>query len=152
MPEFVRLSQSHEDYLEAIYKLSLDSDGQVKSIDLAHELDVSKASVNKALNVLKEHGYVEQSHYGKIHLTKEGELYGESMLERHSLLSSFLIDQLGVSNEVAAKEACQMEHAISEDTMQKWLEYLRRCQDCEFHRVGNLELSDFDDDTREEED
>ena len=129
------LSHAHEDYLEAIYLLSEDFvDEGVKSVDIAHQLNVSKASVNKALNVLKEAGYVEQEHYGKITLTPEGIEYGKEVLDRHRLLRSFLIHQLGVDPEVANDEACEMEHAISKDTVDKWIAYLRRCSDCEKNR------------------
>lgn len=129
------LSHAHEDYLEAMYLLSEDAteDG-IKSVDIAHQLDVSKASVNKALNVLKDAGYVEQEHYGKIMLTPKGEAYGREVLERHRLLRSFLIHQLGVDPEIANDEACEMEHAISKETVNKWIAYLKRCGDCEKNR------------------
>ena len=70
------LSKAGEDYLEAIYRIALDQpedDRGVRSVDVAEALKVSKASVNKALSLLKEQGMVEQSRYGRVTLTEEGE-------------------------------------------------------------------------------
>ena len=70
------LTKAGEDYLEAIYRIALeqpDDDKSVRSVDIAESLDVSKASVNKALSQLKEQDMVEQSRYGRVTLTKEGE-------------------------------------------------------------------------------
>lgn len=120
-----RISPAYEDYLEAIFELR-DADGSVRSVDVATKLGVSKASVNKAVKALKTAGLVEQPYYGDITLTGEGMAYGESVLGRHRLLRSFLINVLGVDPEVAEDEACQMEHAISDDTMHKWNEYLKQ--------------------------
>ena len=125
-----KLSMSHEDYLEAIYVLAHDGSDEVKSVDIASQLNVSKASVNKAVNYLREAGYVEQSPYGKITLTPEGISYGAAVLERHRMLKGFLMNQLGVSEEVAQDEACMMEHAISDDTLARWHAYLDRCKQC----------------------
>ena len=74
------LTRAGEDYLESIYRLSLDSgepDGSVRSVDVADQLEVSKASVNKALNQLKDMGMVTQSRYGRVTLTSEGEKYAK---------------------------------------------------------------------------
>lgn len=66
-------------------------------------------------------GYIEQERYGEITLTPAGKEYGEHILMRHRVLRAFLIDALGVDEEAANREACMMEHAISEDTMDKWI-------------------------------
>jgi Mn-dependent DtxR family transcriptional regulator len=120
----VKLTPANEDYLEAVFQLG-GSDGQVRSVDLAAKLDVSKASVNKAVSNLKEAGLVEQPYYGDITLTKEGAQYAQSVLERHHVLYHFLIDILRVNPKVAAVEACEMEHAISDDTLERWIKHLR---------------------------
>ena len=98
----------------------------VRSVDVASRLNVSKASVNKAVAALKAQGLVEQSHYGKILLTDRGREIGTAVWYRHRLLRTFLTRELGVDYDRADEEACMMEHALSEDTMARWLEYLER--------------------------
>lgn len=119
-----KLSQSNEDYLEAIFELADGAMAPVRSVDLANKLNVSKASVNKAVSALKEKGYVDQPFYGDITLTQTGIEYGGAVLQRHHLLFRFLVDVLGVDEERARDEACEMEHAISDDTLNRWTAYL----------------------------
>jgi Mn-dependent DtxR family transcriptional regulator len=119
-----KLSPANEDYLEAVYELG-GADGAVRSVDLATKLEVSKASVNNAVNNLKQAGLVEQPYYGDITLTKRGAEYAASILERHHVLYHFLLDVLGVQPEVAADEACKMEHAISDDTLKRLTAHLK---------------------------
>lgn len=120
------LTSSYEDYIEAIYDLSLRSDGSVRSTDVANELGFSKASVARATKNLRESGYINQERYGEITLTKKGEEYGKRILHRHHILRSFLIEVLGVEKEKANEEACEMEHTISQDTMEKWTEWFEK--------------------------
>ncbi len=114
------LTASYEDYIEAIYDLSLKSGGGVRSVDVANELGFSKASVARATKNLREQGYIDQAYYGEINLTDKGREYGKRILKRHQVLRGFLIDILGVDKETANEEACEMEHTISQDTMDKW--------------------------------
>ena len=86
--------------------------------------EVSKASVNKAITALKAQGMVEQSHYGRVRLTSQGREIGSAVWRRHRMLRAFLAGELGVDFERADAEACLMEHALSEDTMNRWLAYL----------------------------
>ncbi len=118
-----RLSASNEDYLEAIYQLG-GAGLSVRSVDLATKLDVSKASVNKAVNNLKSAGLVEQPHYGDITLTEKGLLYARGVQSRHEVLSQFLIQVLDINPETAQAEACEMEHAISDETLDRWKEFM----------------------------
>ena len=119
------LTRAGEDYLEAIYVLSLESgDGSVRSVDVADDLDVSKASVNKALSMLKEQGMVNQEHYGKVTLTDEGRAYADLVWRAHRALRAFLADELGVEFETADEEACLMEHALSQNTLNLLVGYL----------------------------
>ena len=78
-----RMTQANEDYLEAVYELAGGTDKPVRSVDLANKLKVSKASVNKAVSVLKANGYVEQEPYGDVFLTKRGAEYGRAVFRRH---------------------------------------------------------------------
>lgn len=118
-----KVSMSHEDYLEAILMLAGDN-APVRVVDVANKLGVSKASVTKALTNLKEGKYVEQAYYGTITLTPKGRKYGEKILARHNALTLFLNKALGIDLETAEEEACQMEHAISDESFEKWLSYI----------------------------
>ncbi len=120
-----KVSMSHEDYLEAMVMLGGDPKTPVRSVDIANKLGVSKASVSKAINALKDNGYVVQPYYGDITLTQAGLEYGKSVLERHKLLTDFLNKALGIPEDVAEEEACLMEHAISDESFEKWVTYIK---------------------------
>lgn len=120
-----------EDYLEAIYRLALEGGDEdamvgVRSVDVAEQLGVSKASVSKALASLRDAGMVEQARYGRVTLTNEGRTYARRVWRSHRALRTFLEGDLGVSPEVADEEACLMEHYLSEDTIDRWCDYLER--------------------------
>lgn len=121
-----KMSMSHEDYLEAIVMLGGTTDVSVRSVDIANKLGVSKASVNKAVTSLKEKGLVDQPYYGDVTLTEDGYAYGTQVFDRHRMLELFLTKALGIDPEVAAKEACQMEHAISDDSFEKWRAFIKK--------------------------
>ncbi len=119
------ISTSSENYLETVYELSLE--GQpVRSVEVAKRMDVSKASVNKAVGVLRQAGMVEQEHYGAITLTQEGMRRAEELTYRHQTIKRFLIEMLGVDESIADQDACRMEHIISEQTMRSWASYIER--------------------------
>ena len=111
-----KYSESLENYLETICLFGGDN---VKSIDLANHLKVSRASVNKAVNSLIDKGLVEKELYGNISLTDEGRKISKNVLWKHNMLKKFLTDVLEVSEEVATEEACCIEHVISNDTAKK---------------------------------
>ena len=117
------ITASKEDYLERIYDISLVNE-KVRSIDVAKALNVSRASVNKSLQGLKQDGYIEQEPYGTIFLTPKGFEVAKETRRRHNALRDFLTKVLGVEYAVADVDACEMEHAISEETAQKLYEYL----------------------------
>ena len=121
-----KISMSHEDYLEAIIMLGGTTTEPVRSVDVAKKMDVSKASVNKAIGLLKEKGYVDQPYYGDITLTKKGYSYGKSVYKRHLYLTAFLNKELGIPARTAEKEACLMEHAISDASFKKWVAYIEK--------------------------
>ncbi|HIY82328.1 metal-dependent transcriptional regulator [Rubneribacter sp.] len=121
-----KMSMSHEDYLEAIVMLGGTTEASVRSVDIATKLGVSKASVNKAVSALKEQGLAEQPYYGDVTLTEEGYAYGSSVLDRHRMLSLFLSKALGIPEERAEREACLMEHAISDESFEKWSSYIKK--------------------------
>lgn len=121
------VTTSSEDYLEAILLLS-EKDSNVRSVDVANSKQVSRASVNKALGVLKEKGLISQQRYGTVSLTEEGVKVAKSVIQRHRTLKGFLIDVLGVKPETAENDACRMEHAISAETMGRLEEFMLRQQ------------------------
>ena len=108
--------ESVQDYLETIYLLSKEKP-QVRSIDIANELSYSKPSVSVAMKNLRNNGYIEVADNGYITLTDSGLSIAESVFERHSLMTQFLI-HLGVSPEIAKEDACMMEHDISEESFE----------------------------------
>ncbi len=115
--------ESLEDYLETILVLS-NRKPEVRSVDIAAEMDYSKPSVSVAMKNLKAHGYVHVSEEGYITLTPEGKKLASSVYERHTLISGWLI-QLGVAPEVAKADACKMEHDMSQESFQAIKDYIR---------------------------
>lgn len=119
-----KVSMSHEDYLEAIVMLGGSDEQSVRSVDIAKQMNVSKASVNKAVGLLKEKGLAEQPYYGDVTLTERGYTYAQAVYKRHRYLTAFLSKGLGIPEETAEEEACLMEHAISDESFKKWVAYI----------------------------
>ena len=119
-----KLSQSLEDYLEAMVMLGGTTESSVRPSDIARKVGVSKTSVGKALGTLRERGLVVQPYYGEATLTQEGYEYGMATLKRHRYLTAFFESELGISADVAEEEACLMEHAISDESFEKWIAYI----------------------------
>ena len=108
--------ESLEDYLETILILSKRLP-EVRSINIANEMSYSKPSVSVAMKNLRNNGYIETSSEGFITLTASGREIAESVYERHTLLSNWLV-YLGVDPQTAAADACKMEHDISPESFQ----------------------------------
>ena len=106
--------ESIEDYLETILILNRRLPA-VRSIDVANELNFSKPSVSVAMKNLKAHRYITVSEEGYILLTNEGRKLAENIYERHTLLTDWLV-HLGVDPQIAASDACKMEHDISQES------------------------------------
>jgi Mn-dependent DtxR family transcriptional regulator len=113
-----RISEALEDYLEAIYIFS-QKKASVRITDVALYLGISKPSVNRAVNTLKKQGFVTHEPYGDIILTEKGQIHGHNLYARHKMIKKFLINVLELSKEDAEKEACQIEHNISQSTVDK---------------------------------
>ena len=111
------MTESLEDYLETVSLLA--DEGEVRVTDIASRHGVSKPSVLTALKILEEQGFLEHRRYGTVSLTWGGIEEAKAIRERHRFLSAFLCDFLGVSRENAEKDACKMEHLLSEETLQK---------------------------------
>ena len=117
----MNIYESAENYLEAILSLR-EAHGMVRSIDIANHLHFSKPSVSVAMKKLRESGYIEMDKEGFISLLPAGEEIASRIYERHKLLTRFFI-RLGVDPEVAAADACKVEHDLSDETFQKIKEH-----------------------------
>ena len=111
----MQIHVSAENYLEAI--LALSEKGNVRSIDVAQHLNFSKPSVSRAMSLLRENGYVIMDDDGLLHLTDSGYEIAARIYERHQLLTKWLT-QLGVDPEVAAEDACKIEHDLSVESFE----------------------------------
>lgn len=107
----MKIQESAENYLETILMLS-QVKPHVRSIDIANELEFSKPSVSVAMKNLRENGYILVDGSGHITLTEAGRTIAETMYERHTLLSNWLM-YLGVDQKTAVEDACRMEHVLS---------------------------------------
>ena len=110
----IRIQESAENYLETILVLSKRR-GQVRSIDIAAELSFSKPSVSVAMKNLRNNGYISVDADGHITLLDKGREIAERIYERHTLITDWLT-RLGISPEVAAEDACRIEHVIRAET------------------------------------
>lgn len=110
----MKIQESAENYLETILILG-QRKGNVRSIDIANELEFKKPSVSVAMKNLRENGYVKVDKNGFITLTPPGRQIAETMYERHLLLSGWL-KELGVNEKTAVEDACKMEHVLSKES------------------------------------
>ena len=120
--DHTKLTQSLEDYLEMVHMLRL-ANGLARVKDIAAALSVKMPSVAKAMVELKKMGLVRQEPYSGVELTEEGQRVAAMILNRHILLKGFLI-KLGVSEAIADKDACCMEHILSAETLEKIEEFV----------------------------
>lgn len=118
------IHESAEDYLESILIIQEQS-GQVRSIDVVNKLGYSKPSVSIAMKHLRENGYIEVDGRGHITLTPAGAEIAERIYERHAFLSDWLA-AIGVDPEVAAEDACRIEHVISAETFSALRRYAEK--------------------------
>lgn len=105
------------DYLEAVLVLQKKK-GMVRSVDLARHMGFSKPSISHAVGVLKNGGFLTVDEDGYLHLTEDGREVAEKIYERHQFFTEQLV-AVGVDRETAERDACRIEHAISEETFQK---------------------------------
>lgn len=128
----MKILESAENYLEAILMIQ-EERGYARSIDVANRLNFSKPSVSVAMKNLRENGYITVGDEGHLNLTDTGLEIASKMLERHKMLTSWLV-YLGVDKETATEDACRMEHDISEQTFEAMKEHFTK-----FHEVAVLE-------------
>jgi DtxR family Mn-dependent transcriptional regulator len=139
-------SRSIEEYLEAIYKLSI-KERPVKTTKIAELLGVAPASVTEMIKKLSELGYIEYIPYKGVVLTKDGMKIGEKVTRRHRLIEVFLRRILNIKRESIHDEACEMEHSLSDATEKSLCRFLgqpARCPDGEVIPACDLDISTCD--------
>ena len=110
----MRTNESAEMYLEAILLLK-EKQTDVRAIDVVRHTGYSKPSVSRAMGLLRQNGFITVEETGFIHLTSEGRDLATKVVERHRVLTEFLV-RIGVDAEVAADDACKIEHDLSDET------------------------------------
>ncbi len=129
MGEPVKLSESLEDYLEAIFHLAAKR-GVARARDIAERLDVNRSSVTGALQALARKGLVDYQPYEVITLTRHGEAVAIEVVRRHEILQGFLEKVLSIDAAEADKAACRLEHAVSTPILERLTEFLEFVEAC----------------------
>lgn len=149
----MELTSSQEEYLKTIYIIQKNNE-KVRVTDIAVKLKITKPSVNKAINTLKDLKLINYETYGDITLTEQGEFKAKEIIKKQDILEMFLVEVLDVERENAIEEAKAMKHAMSKKTMEKLDEYIgkvlnlgdldcgydvnnEKCKNCEKVKVRN---------------
>lgn len=119
------MKESGENYLETILLL-WKRQGQVRSVDVANTLGVTKASVSRAMGILRGEGLLLTDRQGMLTLTERGSRVAQDVYERHCTIRLFLCRVLALSEETAEQDACRIEHVISEETFAAMKQYLSK--------------------------
>lgn len=119
----MKIHESAENYLETILMIK-NKKGAVRSIDIANELGFSKPSVSVAMKNLRENGYIDVDKNGYITLLEKGKTIAQTIYERHTTLSKWLIS-LGVDSKTATEDACKIEHVISAESFEAIKNYYK---------------------------
>lgn len=122
----MKIQESAENYLETILMLGLQHP-YVRSIDIANELGFSKPSVSVAMKNLRASGHILVDDSGHITLTESGRKIAETIYERHTALSQWLI-HLGVDAKTAVEDACRIEHVISAESFEAIKEHIHKAK------------------------
>jgi DtxR family Mn-dependent transcriptional regulator len=121
--------QSMEDYLKTVYDLSKDGE-PVNNTDIAKTLNIAPASVTEMLKKLAEKKYIQYSPYHGITLTESGKKIAQKTLRKHRLLERFLSDVLKIDKVKVHSQACEMEHALSDDAEESLCRFLKHPESC----------------------
>ena len=116
--------KSGEDYLEAILMIQKEK-GSCRSIDIVRLLGVSKPSVSVAMGLLRNEGMITTNEDGYMSFTDKGYAVATDIYARHVLLTDFLVS-IGVNEETAMKDACEIEHDISRETFDRLKEHIQK--------------------------
>jgi len=122
-----------EMYLKVIYTLM--SEHKVARVkEIAERLKVTKSSVSSALKSLSDKGLVVYDPYSYVELTPKGKKLAAQVLSKYDILTKFLVDILGVAEDVAHENACRMEHVVDDSVMKRLVQFLGFCSDCDIQR------------------
>ena len=135
------LTPAMEDYLEAIYNLGREKRA-IRVKDIAKRLNVKMPTVTSMLNTLGDRGFIDYQKYEYIELTRKGHRVGKEINRRHKVLRNFLVNILKVNSKRANQEACEMEHAVSPSTLDRFVEFMEFLQSCP--RAGSSWLDNFE--------
>jgi Mn-dependent DtxR family transcriptional regulator len=122
----MNIYESAQDYLERILMLG-KTNNFVRAIDIANSMQVTKQSVSRAMKNLREDGYIDVDNNGHITLTVKGLEVANHMYERHTTITKFFMT-IGVTEDIALKDACKMEHDISTETFDAIKELLKQLE------------------------
>lgn len=111
----MKIQESGENYLETILMLE-NRTGRVRSVDVANEMGFTKPSISRAMGILKKAGLVDFDGDGYLVLTDSGRARANQIYERHRLITRYLMQALGVPQDIAEQDACRIEHVISAET------------------------------------
>ena len=115
--DFIKLTKSIEDYLEVMYNLK-ENKGIIRVVDIAEKLNVKPPSVVEAVDKISKLKLLSREKYGEIKLNEKGIRVAKGIIHKHIVIKKFL-DVLNVDNKTAEKEACAMEHILSDSTINK---------------------------------
>ncbi len=122
------ISKAQEEYLKTMYVLKKQN-GNIRVTDIANKMNCTKASVNKAINNLKDEKLIDYELYGKIELTSKGEELAKKILEAYDIVYLFLKDVLNIENEEAKNEAEKIKSVIDDNTINKLAKYVHKVLD-----------------------
>ena len=123
------ISKALEEYLKTMYVIQIQNK-EIRVTDIANQMNISKASVNKAINNLKENGLVYYETYGKIELTEKGTDLAKKILEAYDISYVFFKDVIGLDEEASKREAEKLKLTMEDNTINNLAKYV--------HKVLNL--------------
>jgi len=133
------LSHSIEDYLEAAYQVNQEF-GEIRIKNLSNKMGVSKPSTNSAVKILSKEGYLSYEKYGPIILTEKGLKLAKNIANKHEDIKNFLVNILNVNPDIADEEACNMEHYLSDETMNRLTYFIKYIQSCHLEKDLNWKI------------
>jgi len=123
------LSESMEDYLEAIFHIAAEKQA-ARAKDIAKRLGVNNSSVTGALRILSEKGYINYAPYDLITLTKKGKELAKDVVRRHEVLRDFFVKVLFIDKDEAEETACKMEHSVSPNIIDRIIRFVEFVEIC----------------------
>ena len=118
------LTETQENYLEAIYDIIREKDG-VRVKDIARKLEVKNSSVTVALRALRDGGHINYEPYGIISLTEKGVAEARRISETHGIIKGFFVTVLGIDIEPADEAACRMEHGMPREVLERFIQFIK---------------------------